>query len=247
MAGHSKWAQIKRKKGKVDAARGKLFSKLIREINVAVRMGGADPVGNARLRMAIQTARDNNMPMDNIQRAIKKASGGGEGTRFEEHSYEGYGPHGFAVFIETLTDNKNRTTAEVRHVLAKHNGNLGENGCVSWLFDTKGVIWINKEQCDEDTLFGVAIEGGAEDIKDEGDGFEVTCKPEDIEGLIETLKSAGIPYQSAEIQKLPKTVVRLEGDAARQAIKLMDALESLDDVQKVSANFDIPDEIMQED
>jgi YebC/PmpR family DNA-binding regulatory protein len=247
MSGHSKWAQIKRKKGKADAARGKLFSKLIREIAVAARMGGGDPNGNARLRMAMQVAKANNMPMDNINKAIKKAVGSGEGANFEEHTYEGYGPKGFALFIETLTDNKNRTTADVRHALAKHNGNLGENGCVSWIFESKGVIWIKRDQCDEETLLGIALDAGAEDIKEEEEGFEVICSPEDLESLSTTLKERGIPYQSAEMQRVPKNVVKLEGDAARRAIKLMDALEALDDVQRVSANFDIPDEIVQEE
>lgn len=246
MSGHSKWSSIKRKKGKTDAARGKLFTKLIREISVAARMGGGDPDGNARLRLAIQAARDNNMPMDNIQKAIKKATGEGDATRYDELSYEGYGPKGFAILIETLTDNKNRTTAEIRHILSKYNGNLGESGCVSWLFHTKGVIWVNKEQCDEETLFDVVLDAGAEDVTDEGDGFEVTCAPEDFESLCETLKERNIPYQSAEIQKIPSTLVALEGHEARTALKIVEALESLDDVQRVSANFDIPEEILNE-
>lgn len=246
MSGHSKWASIKRKKGKVDAARGRLFTKLIREISIAARLGGADPAANSRLRVAMQVAKDNNMPTDNIQKAIKKAAGEDEGTRFEEHSYEGYGPKGFALLIEALTDNKNRTSAEVRHVLSKYNGSLGESGCVSWLFQTKGVIWVNKEQCDEETLLGAVLEAGVEDVKIEDDGFEIICSPDDFESVCETLKSANIPYQSADIQKLPKTVVTLNGDSARTALKVMEALESLDDVQRVSANFDIPDDILQE-
>jgi YebC/PmpR family DNA-binding regulatory protein len=246
MSGHSKWAQIKRKKGKADAARGRLFTKLIREISIAARMGGTEPAANSRLRVAMQVAKDNNMPTDNIQKAIRKASGDEEGTRYEEHSYEGYGPKGFALLIETLTDNKNRTSAEVRHVLTRYNGSLGESGCVSWLFQTKGVIWVNKEQCDEETLLGVVLEAGAEDVKSEDEGFEITCAPEDFETVCETLKAAHIPYQSADLQKLPKTTVALDGDAARTALKVMEALESLDDVQQVSANFDIPDDILQE-
>lgn len=246
MSGHSKWSQIKRKKGKTDAARGKLFTKLIREISVAARMGGPDPSANARLRLAVQAARDNNMPMDNIHKAIKKATGEGDGARFDELSYEGYGPKGFALLIETLTDNKNRTTAEIRHVLTKHNGNLGENGCVAWLFQKKGVIWVSKEQCDEETLLGVVLDAGAEDVKDEEDGFEVTCAPENFETLCETLKERNIPYQSAEIQNIPSTLVALEDHDARMALKVVEMLESLDDVQRVSANFDIPDEIMHE-
>jgi YebC/PmpR family DNA-binding regulatory protein len=246
MSGHSKWSQIKRKKGKTDAARGRLFTKLIREISVAARMGGSDPTANARLRLAVQAARDNNMPMDNIHKAIKKAAGEGDGARYEELSYEGYGPKGFALMIETLTDNKNRTTAEIRHALSKYNGNLGENGCVAWLFQKKGAIWVNKEQCDEETLLGVVLDAGAEDVKDEGDGFEVMCAPEDFEAVCAILKERNIPYQSAEIQNIPSTVVSLEDHDARMALKIVEALESLDDVQRVSANFDIPDEIMNE-
>ncbi|MCK5406736.1 MAG: YebC/PmpR family DNA-binding transcriptional regulator, partial [Candidatus Krumholzibacteria bacterium] len=174
MAGHSKWSQIKRKKGANDAARGKLFGKLIRELSVAARQGGGDPGGNVRLRLAIQTAKDNNMPQDNIARAIKKGSGDLGGAHYEEVTYEGYGPSGVALMIETLTDNRNRTAGEVRHVLSKHNGNLGENGCVSWIFDKKGVIWVSKDDVEEDRLMEVSVEAGAEDVVDDGDGFELT-------------------------------------------------------------------------
>ena len=246
MAGHSKWAQIKRKKGAKDAARGKLFGKLIREITVAARQGGGDVDGNPRLRLAVQTAKDNNMPHDNIMRAIKKATGDGSGAHFEEVTYEGYGPNGVALMIETLTDNKNRTTAEIRHVLTKHNGNLGENGCVAWIFETKGLIWIAHDQVEEDKLFEVAIEAGAEDVGTEGDVFEVVTSAADYEAVRRALADASIEIQSASIQKVPKNTVKVEGDAARKVIKLLELLEDLDDVQAVSANFDVPSEILQE-
>jgi YebC/PmpR family DNA-binding regulatory protein len=246
MAGHSKWAQIKRKKGKNDAARGKLFSKLIREITVAARQGGGDPAGNARLRLAMQTAKDNNMPQDNILRAIKKGAGGESGVSFEELTYEGYGPGGVAMLIDTLTDNKNRTTAEVRHVLSKFNGNLGESGCVSWIFETRGIIWVAKSHVEEDALLDVALEAGAEDVRDGGDGFEVVCSPAEFEKVRRAIDDAGIEYETAEIHKIPKNSIKVEGEAARKILKLMELLEELDDVQRVSANFDIPSEILQE-
>lgn len=246
MAGHSKWAQIKRKKGARDAARGKLFTRLIRELSVAARQGGGDPDANARLRLAIQNAKDNNMPQDNITRAIKKATGEDSAANFEEVVYEGYGPKGVALLIDTLTDNKNRTTAEIRHALTKHNGNLGENGCVAWIFETKGIIWVGKDQSDEEKLFDVAIEAGADDVVDEDEGYEVTTSVADFEAVRQALADAGIGYQSANIQKIPKNLVKVEGDDARKVIRLMEVLEELDDVQAVSANFDVPAEILQE-
>ncbi|UCG51124.1 MAG: YebC/PmpR family DNA-binding transcriptional regulator [Candidatus Latescibacterota bacterium] len=247
MAGHSKWAQIKRKKGAKDAARGRLFSRLIREITVAARQGGGDPAGNARLRLAMQTAKDNNMPQDNIMRAIKKGTGETGGASFEEVTYEGYGPNGVALLIDTLTDNKNRTTAEVRHALTKHNGNLGESGCVAWIFDTKGVVFVANDKCDEEKLLGVVLESGAEDVKDEGDGFEVLCSLSDFEAVRQAIVDANIEYQSAEIQKIPSNLVKLDGEDARKILKLMEVLEDLEDVQRVSANFDVPPEILQEE
>lgn len=246
MAGHSKWAQIKRKKAVKDASRGKLFGKLIREITVAARQGGGDPEANARLRLAVQTAKDNNMPQDNIVRAIKKGTGEGGGSTFEETTYEGYGPGGVALMIDTLTDNKNRTTAEVRHVLAKHNGNLGENGCVSWIFEKKGIIWVGKDSTDEDRLMEITLEAGADDVSDEGDGFEISTAPADFESVRQAIIAAGIEYQTAQIQKIPGNVVKLEGENARKLLRLMEALEDLDDVQSVSANFDVPSELLQE-
>ena len=244
MAGHSKWAQIKRKKASKDAARGKLFSKLIREVTVAARQGGGDPDGNARLRLAIQTAKDNNMPQENINRAIKKGTGGGEGTNFEEVTYEGYGPGGVALMIDALTDNKNRTASDVRYALSKHSGNLGENGCVSWIFETKGTIWIAKSEAEEDKLFEIAIEAGADDVRDDEDGFEVFTSVADFEAVRKAIVDAGVKYQSASIQKIPKNLVKVDGDEARKVIRLMEALEDLDDVQLVSANFDVPAEIL---
>jgi len=246
MAGHSKWAQIKRKKGAKDAARGKLFGRLIREVTVAARQGGGDPDANARLRLAIQNAKDNNMPQDNINRAIKKATGEGGGAHYEEVTYEGYGPNGVAIMIDAVTDNKNRTTAEIRHALSKHNGNLGENGCVAWIFEKKGIIWVDRSQSDEERLIELALEAGAEDVRDEDEGFEVTCPAAAFEPVRQKLADAGIEYQSASMQKIPINVVKVEGDAARKVIRLMEALEDLDDVQAVSANFDVPSEILQE-
>jgi YebC/PmpR family DNA-binding regulatory protein len=246
MAGHSKWAQIKRKKAKTDIARGKIFTRLIREVTVAAREGGGDPDGNARLRLAIQTAKDNNMPQDNITRAIKKGTGELAGVNFEEITYEGYGPKGVALLIEALTDNKNRTTSEVRHVLAKHNGNLGENGCVAWLFETKGVIWVNKDQVEEEVILEAAIEAGADDVKEEEDSYQILTSYTTFEEVSNALKKLKIPYQNAEIQKIPKTFVKVEDDSAQQVLKIMELLEELDDVQRVSANFDIPDEILEQ-
>jgi YebC/PmpR family DNA-binding regulatory protein len=246
MAGHSKWAQIKRKKAKTDIARGKIFTRFIRAVTVAAREGGGDPDGNAPLRLAIQTAKDNNMPQDNITRAIKKGTGELAGVNFEEITYEGYGPKGVALLIEALTDNKNRTTSEVRHVLAKHNGNLGENGCVAWLFETKGVIWVNKDQVEEEVILEAAIEAGADDVKEEEDSYQILTSYTTFEEVSNALKKLKIPYQNAEIQKIPKTFVKVEDDSAQQVLKIMELLEELDDVQRVSANFDIPDEILEQ-
>ncbi len=192
MSGHSKWSTIKRKKGAKDAARGKLFGKLIREITVAARQGGGDPANNTRLRLAMQTAKDNNMPNDNVARAIKKGTGGGEGAIFEEVIYEGYGPGGVALMIDTLTDNKNRTAGVVRHSLTKYDGNLGENGCVAWVFHTKGVIWVAKDQAGEETLFNIAIDAGADDVRDDDDGFEIICADKDFEAVRDAISESGI-------------------------------------------------------
>jgi len=247
MSGHSKWSSIKHKKAKTDAARGKVFTKLIRELTVAAREGGGDPEANPRLRLAVQSAKDQNMPNDNINRAIKKGTGDLDGARFEEFTYEGYGPAGVALLIDVLTDNKNRTTAEVRHALTKQGGNLGESGCVAWNFETKGVIRINKERCDEETLLDAVLQAGADDVSEEEEYFEVYTAPPELTTVSEALKSGNIPYDSAAVEKLPKSLVKVDGKDAKKTLKLMEMLEDLDDVQRVSANFDIPDEVFQQD
>jgi YebC/PmpR family DNA-binding regulatory protein len=246
MSGHSKWSQIKHKKAKTDAQKGKVFTKLIREITIAARQGGGDPGGNPRLRLAILTAKESNMPNDNIQRAIKKGTGELEGMVLEEYSYEGYGPAGVALIIDVVSDNRNRTTGEVRHALTKHGGSLGENGCVAWNFETRGVITVDHKRLDEDTMMVAALEAGASDVSDEGEVFEVYTDPAELSAVGDALKKAGIPYQAAGVHKVPKTLVKLSGDDARKVLKLVEALEDLDDVQRVSANFDIPDEILQQ-
>ncbi len=245
MSGHSKWSSIKHKKARTDATRGKVFTKLIREITVAAREGGGDADANPRLRLAIQSAKAQNMPNENIARAVKKGSGDQNAANFEEITYEGYGPAGVAFLIDTLTDNKNRTTAEVRHALAKANGNMGETGCVAWNFESKGVIRVNKEQCDEETLLEAALEAGAEDVSEEEDFFEVMSEPGSLHVVGAGLEKSNIPYESASLEKIPKTLVEVEPDIARRVIKLMEALEDLDDVQRVSANADIPDDVFE--
>ena len=245
MSGHSKWSQIKHKKAKTDSVRGKVFTKLIREITIASRQGGPDPNGNPRLRLAIQTAKEANMPQDNIARAVKKGMGELEGQMLEEWSYEGYGPQGVALIIDVVSDNRNRTTSEVRHALTKHGGNLGENGAVSWNFETKGVITVDRKGLDEDTIMSAALEAGAADVSDEGEVWEVYTDPTELSTVSEALKKGGIATRSAEVQRVPKTYVKLDGEDARKVIKLVEMLEELDDVQRVSANFDIPDEILQ--
>ena len=244
MSGHSKWSSIKHKKGAVDAKRGKIFTKLIKEITVAARMGGGDPDSNPRLRTAIQAAKNDNMPKDNIERAIKKGTGELEGVNYEESSYEGYGPGGAAILIETLTDNKNRAVADIRHIFSKNGGSLGENGCVAWMFEKKGYINVEKNGVDEDALMEVSIEAGADDVRDEDDSFEVITAPEDFEMVKSAIESAAIPYLLAEITMLPQSITNLEGKEAEQMVRLMEALEDCDDVQKVYTNADIPDEIV---
>jgi YebC/PmpR family DNA-binding regulatory protein len=245
MAGHSKWAQIKRKKAAQDAKKGKIFTKLIREIMVAARMGGGNPENNPRLRAAIAAAKAENMPKENIERAIKKGTGELEGMKFEEVIYEGYGPGGVAVLIEALTDNRNRTTAEIRHIFSRIGGNLGTTGCVSWLFHKKGLITVRKEDVEEDKLIGVVMEAGAEDIKVGEHEYEILTEPDALESVVEALRKAQIPYQSAEVTMYPETTVKLEGKEAEQMLKLMEMLEDLDDVQRVYANFDISEATME--
>ncbi len=246
MAGHSKWAQIKHKKAVVDARKGKIFSKLSREITVAAKLGGGNPDMNPRLRLAIEKAKQVNMPADNIKRAIQKGTGELPGTSYEEVIYEGYGPGGVAIMIEVLTDNKNRTISEIRHIMSKHNGNIGETGCVSWMFEKKGYILVNKNSIDEDTLMAEALEAGAEDFKNDPseENYEIITAPEDLNAVKEHLENKGIEISLAEITRIPQSHIKLEGDDAEKIMKLLSSLEDHDDVQNVYANFDIPDEIM---
>lgn len=245
MAGHSKWANIKHKKGAEDAKRGKIFTKLVKEIIVAARLGGGDPDANPRLRTVLEKAKQNNLPKDNIDRAIKKGTGELEGVNYEETVYEGYGPGGAAVYVESLSDNKNRTVADIRHLFSKHGGNLGENGCVSWMFDKKGWIPVNKSDAEEDVLMEAALEAGAEDIRDEDGVFEVITPPDAFEDVKAALDAAQIPYgDEAEVTMLPQTTVSLGGTDAEKMLKLMNALDDNDDVQRVHTNADIPEEVM---
>ena len=244
MSGHSKWAGIKHKKAKVDAQRGRVFTKLIREITVAARVGGGDPGGNPRLRTAIQAAKAVNMPADNIERAVKKGTGELAGVTYEEITYEGYGPGGVAVLVEVLTDNKNRTVGEIRKIFSRHGGNLGESGCVSFLFEKKGYIQVDAAKVDEDKLMTIALDVGAEDLQREESLFAVTAAPKDFERVRDKIVKSGIQPLTAEITMLPKSTVKLEGKHAEQMLRLMEELEDHDDVQHVYANFDIPEEIM---
>jgi len=246
MSGHSKWATIKRKKGKLDAARGRVFTRLIKEITVAARDGGGDSDSNARLRTAIATAKAANMPQDNIKKAIQKGTGELPGTTYEEATYEGYGPNGVAVFVDCLTDNRNRTVSEIRHVFSKYNGNLGENGCVAWMFDKKGIITIKADGVEEDALMEVALEAGAADIQTLEDAFEITTEPGDLEQVRGELEKANMPIMEADVRRIPQNTVKLDRKGAESMLKLMDALENQDDVQQVSANFDIDDAILEE-
>ncbi|UCD66299.1 MAG: YebC/PmpR family DNA-binding transcriptional regulator [Deltaproteobacteria bacterium] len=247
MSGHSKWSTIKRKKGAADAKRGKIFSRLIKEITVAARMGGGDPEGNPRLRSAIATAKSENMPKDNIERAIKKGTGELEGAVYEEISYEGYGPGGVAVLVDCMTDNKNRTVADIRHAFSKSGGNLGESGCVSWMFDKKGSILVDKETIDEEELMDKALEAGAEDVVEEDNVYQVVTSPDDFEAVREALEADGVKFIEASVSMIPQNVVEVtEEKPAKQILKLLESLEDHDDVQSVSANFDIPDELMEE-
>jgi len=244
MSGHSKWANIKHRKGKMDAIRGKITTKISREITVAVRTGGADPAGNMRLKLALQKAKENNVPKENIQRAIQKGIGTLEGGNYEEIVYEGYGPGGVAVMLEILTDNRNRTAADIRHLFAKHGGNLGEAGCVAWMFDKKGLFLIDKTAVSEEDLMLAALDAGAEDIKSDGDQYEVITAPDDWEKVRAALDAAKITVASAQVTMVPQTAVELAGTDAEKKLKLMDALEDHDDVQEVYANFDIDDALL---
>ena len=244
MSGHSKWSTIKHKKAAKDAKRGKLFTKFIKEITVAARMGGGDINATPRLRTAVITARANSMPGENIDRAIKKGTGELEGVTYEEIQYEGYGPGGAAILAQVLTDNKNRTVSEIRRLFTKHGGNLGETGCVSWMFDKKGLIVFPKST-DFDKLFEAALEAGADDVTDEGEQYEVITDPMNFIEVRESLLRAGFKFESADVTMIPQTMVKLEGKNAENMLKLMDRLEDNDDVQNVYANFDISSEEME--
>ncbi len=246
MSGHSKWHSIRHKKAVVDAKRGKQFAKLIKEITVAARLGGGDTDANPRLRTAIASAKGMNMPADNIKRSIQRGTGELEGVQYEEVVYEGYGPGGVAVFVEALTDNTNRTVAELRHVFTKHGGNLSEPGSVAWMFSKKGIFMVEEEAVGEDRLMEVALEAGADDISLDEGAYEVTCPWELFASLREALGDADIPTTLAEVIQVPQSTIKLEGSEAQQVLRLMEGLEDHDDVQNVSANFDIPAEVMEE-
>ncbi|MCD6268660.1 MAG: YebC/PmpR family DNA-binding transcriptional regulator [Deltaproteobacteria bacterium] len=247
MSGHNKWSSIKHKKGAADAKRGKIFTKIIKEIIVAARAGGGDPEMNPRLRTAVAAAKAANMPKDNIERGIKKGTGDLDGVSYEEYSYEGYGPGGTAIMLDIMTDNKNRTAADIRHIFSKGNGNLGENGCVAWIFETKGVIICERAKVDAEALFELALEAGAEDVIDE-DGeeiIEIYTAPESFEDVRQELERAGVEMASAAVDKIPSNTVDLKGKHAEQMLRLMDNLEDCDDVQKVYSNFDIDEALLE--
>ena len=244
MSGHSKWSSIKHKKAATDAKRGKIFTKLIKEITVAARMGGGDADANPRLRTAILAAKSENMPKDNIDRAVKKGTGELEGVNYEESIYEGYGPGGAAVLIESLTDNKNRTVADIRSIFGKNGGSLGENGCVAWMFDKKGYIAVESKDVDEEVLMELALDAGAEDIKEDNSNFEVITAPAEFEAVKAAIDKAAVPYIVAEVTMLPQNTTNLAGKEAAQMVRLMEFLDDCDDVQKVYTNADIPEEIV---
>jgi len=244
MSGHSKWHSIKHKKAAVDAKRGKAFSRVIKEITIAARLGGGDPDGNSRLRTAIQNAKSVNMPQDNITRAIKKGTGELPGVSYDEVTYEGYGPGGVAIMVEIMTDNKNRSVAEIRHIFSKHNGNLGETGCVAWMFQKKGLIILPVEGVNEDKLMEVVLEAGGDDINRETDNFEVTTEPDVLETVKDAIEKAGLPISEASVTMIPQSTIKLEGKQAVSMLKMMEALEDHEDVQNVYANFDIDEDVM---
>ena len=245
MSGHSKWSNIKHRKGKEDARRGKVFSKVVKEITVAARLGGGDPEANPRLRLAMDKARAANMPKDNVDRAIKKGTGEGGSVVYEEVAYEGYGPGGVAVLVKVLTDNRNRTVAEIRHAFGKNQGNLGENGCVGWMFANKGYMAVDIDLVDEERILELALEAGAEDVRLAGDVWEVLTAPEEFEAVRDALQGGGLELQEPDVTMLPQTTVKIEGKAVDQMLRLMEMLEDNDDVQNVYANFDIDDADME--
>lgn len=247
MSGHSKWATIRHKKGAADAKRGKIFTKLIKEITVAARQGGGDLDANPRLRTAVDKAKSANMPKDNIDRAIKKGTGDLEGVDYTEMIYEGYGPGGVAIMVEALTDNRNRTAADIRSIFTKGGGNLGETGCVSYMFKRKGVIAYDPEKYAEDQILEVALEAGAEDVAGDESTIEVTCEPEDFEAVRDALVGAGLEHEMAEVNRVPEATISLDGDGTAKALRLIETLDDHDDVQEVSTNLDIPDDYESEE
>ncbi len=244
MSGHSKWATIKRKKAVTDAKRGKVFTQIIKEITIAARMGGGDPKGNPRLRLAVDKAKGANMPADNIKRAIQKGTGELPGTVYEDVAYEGYGPGGVAIIVESVTDNKNRTVSEIRHLFERHGGKLGATNSVAWMFHRKGIIRIPKSSYDENALLDIVLEAGAEDMRTEDEVYEIVTPTEAFENVRQALESKGIRMEEAEIQRVPENVVKVGGKEAEQVLRLMETLEEHDDVQHVSANFDIDEKIL---
>ncbi len=244
MSGHSRWSQIKRKKGKTDVQRGKLFSKILREITVAARAGGGDPKGNMRLKAAIESARGANMPAENVKRAVQKGTGELPGEQYEEVTYEGYAPGGVAVLLNTLTDNKNRTGPEIRHIFEKQGGRMGTPGSVAWMFDRRGVIQVDAERIKEDDLLEIALDAGAVDVKQVEKAFEITTAPDEIERVRLGLEQKGVPVLEASAAFLPQNTVRVEGKDAAAVLRLIEALEEQDDVQSVHSNYDIPDEVL---
>ena len=245
MSGHSKWSSIKHQKGVADAKRGQLFTKLTREIIVVVRQGGSNPESNFRLRLAIQKARDNNMPLDNIERAIKRGSGTMEGANLVELTLEGYGPGGAAILVQALSDNRNRTIQDIRNIFSRSGGSLGESGCVAWLFDSRGLITVEANNLDAEELALQAIDAGAEDVKVENNYVEIYTKPEELEAVRTALEQRNLPVASAELSMIPKTTIELEEKSALQTLKLLDKLEELDEVQHVSSNADFPNSILE--
>jgi YebC/PmpR family DNA-binding regulatory protein len=246
MSGHSKWATIKHKKGATDAKRGRIFTRLIKEITIAAKGGGGDPDGNPRLRTAVAAAKAENMPADNIKRAIQRGTGELDGVSYDEITYEGYGPGGVAIIVDVLTDNKNRAVSEIRHAFSKNGGNMGTSGAVAWMFTAKGVIAITKEDANEDKLMEIVLESGAEDLNDEGEHWEILCEPKDFEAVTEALKAAKIKTQSAEVTKIASTYTKLEGSQAHSMMRLLETIEELDDTQNVYSNFDFDEATLAE-
>lgn len=244
MSGHSKWATIKHKKGAADAKRGKVFTRLIKEITIAAKSGGGDPDGNPRLRTAILAAKAENMPADNIKRAVQRGTGELEGLSYDEITYEGYGPGGVAIIVDVLTDNKNRAVSEIRHAFSKNGGNLGAEGAVAWMFSKKGVISIAKDAASEDKLMEIVLESGAEDLNDEGEHWEILADPKDFEAVTDALKAAKIPTETAEVTKIASTYTKLEGSQANAMMRLLETIEDLDDTQNVYSNFDFDESSM---